>query len=543
MKQALLPFNITVLSPTPEQLRTIRPVTSLDVFDGPGGNFHEDGLFSTLTFGRLGDPLRDRRFGYINLKLPVLHPVIYSRLIRLKGLYGDILAGTSYAVWNEETHDFDRSNELEGRTGYHFFLSHWHELKPAESNSPARNLRIALINKYRDKALMSSLLVLPAGLRDVQMDAHGRPEWDICNEYYQSVLMLVRNFPERTSDADVGIYDRTRYSLTLKILELYEHFEKTISGKKGFIQGRFASRRVFNGTRNVLSSSDTGVVDLDAPNRPKFNNTVIGLYQLSKSLLPKTVYGLKTGVVGEVFNSASNNVELVNPETLKREWVEISNEEMERWSTEEGLEKVINELSIISKRDKPVTVDNHYLALVYLDDQNNYRVLRGINELPKDKDSAFVRPITYIELIYLSALTEWNKNSGFVTRYPIENSNSSYPTKPYVKTTIVGELRYELDEEFNRRGNNFVALEYPVIKPGVVTQYHDSISVNPTKLAALGGDFDGDTVSWLSLYSNEAIKETDDYFKTRAAYVKAGGGLNFSVGIHTLQLVLSFMTR
>lgn len=489
MKKALLPLNLSLLFPTPAQLKTLRPVTSLDIFDGPGGNFHDDGLFSTLTFGRVGSPERDVRFGYIPLKLPVFHPVIYSRLIKLKSLYGEILQGTAYATWNPTLLDFERSNELEGETGYAFFVRHWPQLRPAKTGSAIRDLRVELLEKYRDQAFLTELLVMPAGLRDAEIDADGRVSMDEINELYRSVIMRTRNFPDRpVSQDELATYDRTRMAVTQSILNIYEHIERQLTGKHGFIQGRWASRRVFNGTRNVISSLDTSVADLDAPNYPKFNDTVVGLFQAAKAVLPMTLHYLRRGIVGEVFDSRSNNVELVDPQTLKRTWVEISNEEMDRWSTEEGLEKLIQDFSVLDSRDKPVMVGDHYLALVYVDDQQNYRIFRSIEELPEGRDPKWVRPITYVELIYLSGVSMWNTNYAFVTRYPVENYNSSYPSRLYVKTTIVGEMRYELDENWERKGDDHVALEYPLIQPGKVTTYHDSTSVNPARLASLGGD-------------------------------------------------------
>lgn len=38
------------------------------------------------------------------------------------------------------------------------------------------------------------------------------------------------------------------------------------------------------------------------------------------------------------------------------------------------------------------------------------------------------------------------------------------------------------------------------------------------------------------------MAEAERHFKTRKAYIQAGGGLAFSVGIHTLQLTLRNMT-
>lgn len=488
MKNVAVPFNLSFLVPSKEQIKRIRAVSTLDIFDGPGGNFHDDGLFSTLTFGRVGDPDRDRRFGHINLNLDVLHPVMYSRLIKLKSLYKGILSGTEYAVWNSEEKDFDAASELEGATGYEFFMTHWDELTPKKTGSSSRDMRIDLLNKYRDQATLRQLLVMPAGLRDADIDTDGRVSMDEINELYQGVLMQVRSLPEQIHRQDRPIYDRTRFTLTLRILAIYEYIENLISGKGGFIQSRWASRRVFNGTRNVLSSLDTSVEDLDAPNRPKANDTVVGLYQAAKSVLPKTVYALKTSFVGEIFSTSSNMVELVEPKTLQRTWVEVSNEDMDRWSTDEGLEKVINELETIEKRSRPVEIAGHYLALVYVDDQQNYRILRSITEVPEGFDTQWVRPITYVELIYLVGLSMWYTNHAFVTRYPVTGMYSSIPTRSYVKTTVVGELRYPLDDTFQRDSEQPLALEYPILNVGETAQYHDSVSIPPSFLRPLGGD-------------------------------------------------------
>lgn len=544
MKKKMLPLNISLLTPTQEQLRLVPQVTSLDIIDGPGGNFHEAGLFSTQIFGRIGDPMRDRTFGYIDLKVPVFHPVIFKTLVKLRGLYGGIMAGTEFARWDAAKGDFVTANEIDGQTGYDFFYRHWQQLVFEKGQSDIRNVRITLIEKYRNNAVFDKFLVMPAGLRDAEMGSDGRMSMDEINEHYQGVLMLVRNFPERLNPADdLSMYDRTRYALTQRIITVYDYIENLISGKHGFIQDRWASRRVFNGTRNVISSLDTGVADLDQPNRPKFNDTVVGLYQAAKAVLPKTLYHLKNStVIGEIFETSSNRVELVNPSTLKRTWVDISSQDLDRWGTEEGLAKVVEELSIIDKRHRPVMIADHYLALVYVDDKKQFRVIRDISEVPEHLDRKWVRPLRYFELVYLAGLSMWNKNSAFVTRYPVENFNSSIPSKQYVKTTVIGEYRRPLGPDWQVDLNAPVALEYPIFQVGSYPQYHDSISITPARLKPLGADFDGDTMSYNAVYSQEAIAECDRFFTKRAAYIQAAGGLSFSVGIPTLILTLRYMT-
>lgn len=542
MKKVLAPLNVSLLVPSPLQLKLLQPVTSLDIFDGPGGNFHDAGLFSTQIFGRVGDQVRDKQFGYIDLRIPVLHPIVFRTMSKLRGLYGEIMQGTSFALWDAEKGDFNPASELDGRTGYEFFAQHWKDIKFAPTTSSVRNVRIQLIDKYRNQAEIGQLMVMPAGLRDADVETDGRPSVPEINEFYQRVLMLVRNFPERINPLDdLSTYDRTRYNLQLQFVALYDYIEGLISGKRGFIQERWASRKVFNGTRNVLSSLDSTTADLDLQNRPKFNDTVIGLYQAATSVQPKVIYHLRNSIVGRAFDTSTNRVELINKETLRLEWVEVANQDMDRWGTEEGLAKIISGLSVLDKRGAPIEIAGHYLGLVYVTDEA-FRVFRDMEDFPKDLDAKLVRPLTYVELIYIAGLGMWADNAAFVTRYPVENYNSSIPSKQYVKTTVVGLHLKQLGNNWEIDPDLPEAFEYPQLQLGQVAQYFDSTAVSPSRLAPLTADFDGDTVSVNSLYSRESIGEIDGYFKTRAAYIQATGGLSFSIAIDPMKFTLAYMT-
>jgi hypothetical protein len=51
----MLPFNIEILRITDKTTQALRPIRTMDSFDGATGNFNEDGLFSTSIFGRPGE--------------------------------------------------------------------------------------------------------------------------------------------------------------------------------------------------------------------------------------------------------------------------------------------------------------------------------------------------------------------------------------------------------------------------------------------------------------------------------------------------------
>lgn len=543
MKKALLPFNISLLIPDQNMLSRLGRVTSHEIFVGNGGNFHEEGLFSVSIFGRVGSHERESNFGYIKLGLPVIHPLVYRNILKLKGFYEDIILGRQYAVFDEETQDFVKASELDGQTGYTYFFDNWKKVTFKETDSDIRRVRLKLVNENRDRSTLDAMLVIPAAYREAEPNPDGRIEYDEINDVYRVLLQQSTGIPEHFGpNADLSMYDKRRVAMQLRVQEIYDHYEKLISGKSGYVQSKWASRRVFNGTRNVISSMDTNAADLGEPNRPKFKDCVIGLHQASRAAAPKTIYGLKTSIVGEVFDTMSNRVELVNKKTLVREWVDVSVDDMDTWSTPQGLERVMNELEVIDKRSRAVEIAGHYLALVYLDDKKNYRIIRDVNDIPAGFDQKWARPITYAELIYLGGLSMWYTLRGFVTRYPVENYNSSIPVSIYVKTTVTGELRYPLGPDFQRDPNGPVALEYPMLEVGKTAQWHDSTSVSPAILSPLGADFDGDTVSVNIVYSKESLEEINRFFRSRIAYIDAEGSLAFRSTIHTVNLVLRYMT-
>ena len=169
------PFNISLLKLNETQIRLLSKVTTLDRFKGGDTTlFHPEGLYSSEIFGRVGESQRDITFAVIDLKTSVFHPIIYERIGKLKSLYIDIITSKKYATWNEEHKIFEEANVLEGETGYSFFVSHWKELKFSKNESSKRNIRIELIEKFRDVSLISHILVMPAGLRDINKGSDGR---------------------------------------------------------------------------------------------------------------------------------------------------------------------------------------------------------------------------------------------------------------------------------------------------------------------------------------------------------------------------------
>jgi hypothetical protein len=365
MTQRKLPFNVKLLKLDAGQLRLLKPITTLDRFDGAStGNFHDKGLFSTEIFGRVGEDARDETFAYIPLKTKILHPVIYNRLERLKRLYVGILSGKQYAVWDPKEKDFFSANETEGQTGFQFFMSHWEEINFPKGSSEIRKMRVMLMDKYRDEAVIENVLVMPAGLRDAEIDHLDRIQEHEINKSYQR-LISISNTISKGSRNDSEVLNTARFAQQIALNEIYRIIEEMLTGKSGFIQGKWGSRRIINGTRNVITAMDISTPSLDAKNYPGPDDTVLGLWQTSRGALPITIHRLQQGVLSNVFGDVEGSVRLIDVKSLKAEGVQVGTQTYDRWTTTEGIEKVIGSQSMVELRAKPVMIEGRYLALVY----------------------------------------------------------------------------------------------------------------------------------------------------------------------------------
>ncbi len=482
MSDLNVPFNISLLELSKERLVGLKPVTSLDTFDGMGRNFNENGLFSSSIFGRVGDERRNRRFSYIDIKAAVFHPVIYYALVQLKRFYGEILESKSYAIWDSEIKDFVKSDQINGSTGYNFFIQHWQEIEFEERPSDSRAINIELIKKYKDKALTTKIVVIPAGIRDIQLEEGGRTSEDEINTLYRKIIKFSNSIPPGAIENSIEMFDGVRLGIQRTFNEIYDMLENMIKGKKKLMMGKWASRKVFNGTRNVISSMNLQSNELNSESSIGFNHTLVGLYQYMKASLPITKYNLRNGFLSKVFLGPNLPAVLVDKKTLKSTQVNLKPQHYDSWMTEEGIENVITLFGEESLRHKELEIEGYYVGLIYKGGKH-FKIFQDIDELPDGFDKSHVYPLTFCELMFISVYETSDKYPCFVTRYPVTGYGSIYVSKPYLKPTVKTETRYPLDDYWQEDKLKKPAYNFPT-KSGFI----NSISPHPSKLARLGAD-------------------------------------------------------
>ena len=498
-------------------------VTTADTFLGMTKNFHPDGIYSTVLYGPVGSEDRDTRFAYIDVKIPIISPVVCRALFELKKLYGEVCAGTRYAVWDEKKKDFEPSTpEVAGAdTGYLFFVSHYDELKPARNESSRRDDTLDFFDKFRELALSRYVLTLPAGLRDLIIDGDSEQEEDI-GRLYRKLLTLARAIPER--GAPTRLTDPARWRLQQTFNEIYLYFFTFMDGKKGYNRGKVTSRKIMNGTRNVISSFKSGSVMMDGVDALRPTDTVVGLYQGLKALLPVAQYQIRSRYLPNVL-AGDGNMYGVNKKTLKREFLEVDSEIYDIFSTDEGVEKLINKFTDHDARHKPLMLDTeHFVALIY-QDSKNFKVFYDISELPDTFDKTKVSGITLAELLYLSGYDVWNDYFMFITRYPVTGQGSTYSSTIRLETTASTDVKYALGEGWDVNEVS-AAISFPRRN---VDEFVTSMAPNPTRINGMGADFDGDTASGNSVMSEEALAENRRILNSKHYWFNADGSMKITL--------------
>lgn len=541
VEKSKIPFNIDLLKIDDKDFKMIGEVTALQIFDEMN-NFHPNGLFSTAIFGNVGTEYRNRMFGYIDLKYKFLHPVIYSAVTKLKSFYGRILDGKELAEWDEKIKSFIPSNTEKAQTGYVFFLSHFDELVFDRTGSIKRDYLITIIDKAKKEntLYMDKLLVLPAGLRDYVVDNYGKPQEDEINSLYRKVMFQCSLLDKNLIKLNPSSFNQAFISVQKLILDVFEYIKSLLEGKHKLILGKWLTRKIFNTTRNVSTANIEKINSFNDPNRLSYNDTMIGLHQYLKTIMPKSIFDIKSKYVSQVFLPNSNYAYLTNVNTYKKE--EVYNikiqKEIEQWTSQEGLEKIVANFSNLNIRHEPIYLNgkHHCLGLMY-NDGKYFKFFQDIDELPEGRNKDHVKPITMAELLYISVYELNGKIPAFITRYPVIEFGSIYPSFLKFKTTNDDLQLEELDDDWQQTGR--IASSFP--KPG--KDFFNSAAVHFSHYSRLGLDNDGDTLSVQALLADESVEEITKYLNSKEYYIDSSNRLNFKLGIDTLDGVLAYMTR
>lgn len=536
MKTMITPFNVRLLQLSDASVRNLRPIRSGDPFDGATKNFHTDGLFSNEIFGQVGSKERMTRFAYIDVKVPIMHPLAYKMLGKLKRIYPEIMIGKQYARFDESIGDFVKSDPVDGRTGYTFFMEYFPKLVFPQRLSDQRSLTIKFIERVRSTMFNTKIVVIPAGYRDYVILGE-REEEDEVNALFRKLLGNSNNITPEMFRMSPEMYDRTRASMQHAWNAIYEYYESIIYGKNKHIQGGVMTTSIRDGSRSVFTAQNLEVKELFGEGTPDTNTTGIGLFQFVKAARPKCIFAVQNGFLQNVFRSPGAPARLVNSKTLHAEEVQLPIHEYDLWMTKEGIEKLFNLFSEVDRRHDALWVMDYYLGLIY-NDGKTFKLFSDIRELPENLDPKNVRPMTFAEFLYIHVYELEDKVALNVTRFPVTGFGSIYPSIPFLKPTAETVSLVPLDDNWLPDTTRKPAREFPIVGQA----FFDTLMPSPDKLKGMTADFDGDKGTGNILMTDDAVAEAKSIITSRSFHVRPNGSLAHSLTTDTVIYLLGNLT-
>lgn len=524
------------------------PVTNPLMFEPSTNLFHQDGLYSDIIFGPTGSPERMLKFGYIDLNTKIFHPKIYKLIGQLGSLYIDIMRGQAYAVFDPLTKNFERVTgdpfEVEGAdTGYSFFVKHFYDLEFRKTDSTKRDERIEVIEQYKSRALIDRYLVEPAGLRDIASDSSGRLVQDDINKLYISLMLYARSIPKGSTSP---LRDPIRYQLQSKAQEIFDYLENILDGKRGFVQGHFARRKVAMSTRNVITAAPFIAASPEDPQLLRADEVMLGVYQTMKGLQPFTKYGLNTLFINPIFKTESvTQIALSDLKTKELVYTSITPTERDKWVSADNQDKIINSFRNTDLRRKPVLIkdkDNKDYALCLVYDLGDEVILcRSIEDLqsrwPRPVNESLLRPLTYVEMFYLITEAVSQGKHVMITRYPVIEQGSTYVAIPHIVSTTPSR-KVTFYDLLSSQGSTYTLKQYPIMN----APFMDATMVHPSKLAGLGGDHDGDKCSIEYIWTTDANRECSEYLSKNRSIINTDLRFITGSGIYLTDIMLHNLT-
>ena len=459
-------------------------VTSPIYFD-KGRMPTDDGLFSLTLFGRPGSFERKSVFGYIDLKMNFLHPLVYKNLIRINRKFIDVIAGNGYWEINEQGDLIESSN---GETGIDFVYKNWEKIQYGSSDSVQRKERTDFLTGFKkSEAFMNKQIVIPPYYRDIDFSkaGSGKIAHDPINDMYAKLLRLTSTLNQNTDEMLGGldfIGNISKHSIQMVLIDIYDYFTGKIEKKNGIFRQSVLGKSVDYSCRSVISASNynqNSYKDL----KVTFQSSGVPLCQVLVIFFPFTMKWLQDFFTKEY--GMIKTIDYMNPKTKKIEKINIAKDAMDDFDYDHLKKKIDQFHKAPTERFEVIKIktEKGYLPITW----------QGIDV--EHGDTTITRHMTWTDLFFMCACDITKDKHVYITRYPLEDYFGIYPSRITVLSTfktqkqIVSGREYEfypvIDLSFNNK------------KEEIPNLFIDALQLFNSYLGGLGGDSIKDP-----LYSN-----------------------------------------
>jgi len=485
-------------------------VVSSKIFERPGEPDPE-GLASYEIFGFPGTEERKKRFAYIDLSVKFVHPHCLFELKSLKRQYMDLINGDGeFYIKDGDICKVEgvAPSDAKVGSGVDFLYENWEKLKfdTGDVKSGIRFNRSRFIKSLeKEQIFMSKLLVMPAFYRDVDMrDGGNRNEF---NNLYIKIINLVSIMKSTSSmftTLDNDVSDAYK-DINNALIEFHEMVIKTQGGRKGFIHKYVMGKSIDFAARLVISGLDTSKVASPKDMTVTFERTTLPLFACIKCFAPFIVHGVRD-IIMNFLQGSEYMMALKDPKKgIVAENI-IRHRLSSDWQTVLTSNYIYNLIELFHEAPEhrldyfqlPCEDGVNRTIVYYHDDISE--VQDEYNDVISGGYEGRYKNLTLLELFYIAAYNTVKDKHIYITRYPIEDHNNTYPSKmsiiPYNRTVKarVGDSVYPF----------FPVIDREKDMENISAMFTDSLIIFPGYLSALNGDYDGDMISVVGVFTKEA---------------------------------------
>ncbi len=337
----------------------ILEVTSIKA-ESSSGRPDAAGRFSEEIFGRIGSPERRKKFGFIDLGVKIIHPEAWDIFV---GISPDI----KKIALNKKNYIIGSNGELiedqNGNSGINFLITNFDKLNLSVIGK-FRPKRTKFIKQNKNLIFINRMLVLPAGIRDIQISQSTGRSWvqhSEINQLYQELISQTKIVPENPDMMPEDLIASIVGAIQRKVNTINDWIKThQLKGKTGLIRGGMLNKTVdYSGRLYIVGDPTLKLGFIGLPwqvclklYEPFFENFIFkSSFSSNVAEIIRDFLGeereLDTGAIKRFLSSINENPEAISP-LLKDELIKVA-------------EDIVKDKIVIYKRD-PVECRDSWLA-------------------------------------------------------------------------------------------------------------------------------------------------------------------------------------
>jgi hypothetical protein len=458
------------------------------VFFSSDGVPTDDGLLSQKIFG-ITQKDRSGIFGYINLHGWFIDPSYYKAWGKLDSRIKKIVAKEGKWSLSKEGKIVE---DPSGKTGLKFLKSIINDIKfENDTGSTRKDFKINHLNNNRDKAFIDKIIVIPPFYRDTNTSnsRKGSAGVSFINQLYQQLIVISKQI-ETTQEYGYDMSGMQEFRMQEYILSRYDWFCGTsnanikrltdlnrnsagISGKFGVLRSANASKTSDFGGRLVISATNLKV---NSPADMEANTDVsrIPLAATIASFEPFVQFHMRQFFEQEFIG---NEMYQVITKSGKVEY-KIPKDPMIQFSDDTIKNQLRHFIHGYNNRLVPIEIEMEDGSICYMQFKGRYR------EPNSDVERIYNRKLTWLDVIFMSAVAATENKMVLISRYPIDTRTNQIATKISVSSTNDTEPMY-VGENFYKYYPKFTEED---IGKDTSNMFIDTCVMSNLYLIGMGGD-------------------------------------------------------